>query len=40
VQFHEQYDDFSDVLLDMVDAGYQKVYDDYPRWVYWKHKDA
>lgn len=40
VQFHEQYDDFSDVMLDMVDAGYQKVYDDYPRWVYWKHKDA
>jgi FkbM family methyltransferase len=40
VQFHEQYDDFADVMLDMVDAGYQKVYDDYPRWVYWKHKDA
>lgn len=40
VQFHEAYDAFDDVMQDIAEAGYAKVYDDYPRWVYWKRRDA
>lgn len=40
VQFHPAYDAFDDVMQDIAEAGYVKVYDDYPRWVYWKHPDA
>lgn len=40
VQFHEAYDSFDDVMQDIAEAGYAKVYDDYPRWVYWRLRDA
>ena len=39
VQFHDDYDSFDDVYVDL-DEVYNCVYDDLPRWGYWKAADA